>query len=171
MNRSILYVNKSGIVSCHDVSQCTQVSGHLQGFSGDRFKTFRLDRILHEVQPGEDINILLAHYQGQHAQYTKANRAARGERLNPGGLRVLFTGFPANERLLLESLATANGMDVVKTVVRDLGILCVWGHIGPGNLARNGKVDKARDVGALVLDGEQLLTLIETGEITGWDDD
>ena len=165
MERKVIYLDGHGVVRCHDVSQCTETAGHLQGFSGDHFKTFNLERILHEVQPGEDIDILLAHYQDQHEQYTKAARSSQSKRITPGGLRVLFTGFPANEHTLLETLATANGMDVVKTVVKDLDILCVWGHIGPGKLSRNDKVDKARDIGAIVLNDEQLMTMIETGEL------
>lgn len=166
--RRIIYINARGVVGFYEVTQAWISGAHLQGFCGDKFHTFRLDRIIEDIDDGEDVPLLLVHYQAEHSKNESTNGAAAAPK--PGGLRVLFTGFPQQDRAVLEALATANGLHVVKTVVNELDFLCVNGHIGPGNLARNGKIDKARAKGALILTDAQLVALLETGEVPDYED-
>ncbi|WP_449100465.1 BRCT domain-containing protein [Pseudomonas veronii] len=73
--------------------------------------------------------------------------------------QILFTGFKAPDRARLEALATEHGFRVMKTASKALAVLCGGYNAGPT------KIEDARAAGAFILDEEQLLHLIQTGEV------
>lgn len=83
------------------------------------------------------------------------NAKPRKEKLT----QVCFTGYSAAEKAELSGLATAAQLEVVTSVTKNLAFLCAGDNAGPA------KLDKARDQGVHVLNREQFLHLLETGEI------
>lgn len=72
---------------------------------------------------------------------------------------VLFTGFKAADRARLERVAVEHQFLVQKTVARFLNYLVAGPTAGPG------KLRDARAEGALILDEQKFLRLLETGEL------
>lgn len=72
---------------------------------------------------------------------------------------VLFTGFPSVQRGALERRAEAAGFRVVKSVTKDLVVLCGGPTAGPA------KLHAARLGGAYILSEPELIRMCETGEI------
>lgn len=73
--------------------------------------------------------------------------------------QVLFTGFKAADRQRLEALSADCGFRVMKTAGKALAVLCIGYNAGPV------KVEVAREAGAFIVTEEQLLHLLETGEV------
>lgn len=73
--------------------------------------------------------------------------------------QILFTGFPAAQRIALESKADVTGLHVVKTVTMKLQFICGGPTAGPT------KMDNAREQNCVVLNEPQFHLLCETGEI------
>lgn len=73
--------------------------------------------------------------------------------------QVAFTGFPSARRAELEAHADRDGLRVCKGVTRDLQFLVGGPNAGPS------KVEQARNQGCWILTEEQLLKLLETGEL------
>ena len=78
----------------------------------------------------------------------------------PGGInQILFTGFAATHRAELEQKALDFGLKVMSTPGKTLTFLCYGDNAGPT------KVAKALEAGAFIIDSEQFLSLITTGEM------
>lgn len=84
-----------------------------------------------------------------------ANAKPKKERLN----QICFTGFSAQEKDDLSTLAYASRLEVVSSVTKKLAFLCAGENAGPSKLA------KATEQGVHILSLEQFHHLIETGEI------
>jgi NAD-dependent DNA ligase len=79
-------------------------------------------------------------------------------------LEICFTGFPESEKAGLYESAEAYGLTVRKDVTKYLDILCCGDSPGPV------KVRKATEKGCMILSLEELITMLETGEVpdVGW---
>jgi NAD-dependent DNA ligase len=74
-------------------------------------------------------------------------------------LEICFTGFPESEKAGLYESAEAYGLTVRKDVTKYLDILCCGDSPGPV------KVRKATEKGCMILSLEELITMLETGEV------
>jgi len=130
--------------------------GCIVGFdlSDERVKTFRKDRILRYLDGTE--SLLVDPYTGP--------PICQDDDVDPPA-HIIFTGFPKAQRAELEALATKAGMRVCATVTQDCAYLVAGPNAGPT------KLETAESMGALILDGEQFLTMLETGEISDDEDD
>lgn len=158
------YRDAKGDITERELIQWTENSNYIQGRSlGDTFpKTFRKDRIV-EFKQGED---LLLNGAAPPAPKPKPSDIAAAAALsNPtktasnGQNKILFTGFSAAYRVELEQLAEGFGMNVIKTPSKSLTFLCYGDNAGPT------KVTKAQEAGAFIIDSDQFLRLVQTGEL------
>lgn len=164
------YKDSKGDVSERELIQWSENSIYIQGRSAsDSFpKTFRKDRIikvlfgaellLHDaappapkLQPKPKASALAA---------LEAALSAPQPKTPPGGInQILFTGFVAAYRAELEEKALGFGLKVMSTPGKTLTFLCYGDNAGPT------KVAKALEAGAFIIDSEQFLRLIATGEL------
>jgi len=130
--------------------------GYIYGFdlSDGKVKTFRKDRILRYL--GGTESLLLDPYTGP---------PLRPKKYQDSPPHIIFTGFPKAKRVELEAQATQAGMRVCATVTQDCAYLVAGPNAGPK------KLETAKTVGALILDGEQFLSMLETGEIPDEEDE
>ncbi|WP_374365892.1 BRCT domain-containing protein [Stutzerimonas sp.] len=146
-----IYVDAKGQSSERVLNLWTETAEHIQGrCEQDQFpRTFRKDRIQQFLAGAELLNKEIA---------PPLPRPA--PKLEPGARpQILFTGFKADQRQLLESTANEQGMRVMKTAGKSLTYLCIGANAGPT------KVDKAREAGAFILNELELKALFETGEL------
>lgn len=161
------YRDAKGAVSQRELVQWSENSHYLQGRSlGDTFpKTYRKDRIVEFLQ-GSDY---LLNDAAPPAPKPSPSDFAAAAAASPIGLtpkaapngknQILFTGFTASERADLEQKAEVSGLKVMKTPGKTLTFLCYGDNAGPT------KVTKAQEAGAFIIDSEQFLHLIQTGEL------
>ena len=161
------YRDAKGGVSQRELVQWSENSNYLQGRAvGDTFpKTYRKDRIISFLQ-GENLLLNEAAPPAPKlppSAFAAAAAAASNQsspRITPDGKnQILFTGFSASERMDLEQKAAGSGLKVMKTPGKALTFLCYGDNAGPV------KVAKAQEAGAFIIDSEQFLHLILTGEL------
>lgn len=166
---SFTYRDAKGEISHRELIQWKENSLYLQGrSSADTFpKTYRKDRIVSFIT-GEDLLLNDAAPPAPNArtrttplELAAAAAAAGGQPTTPvnGIHQVLFTGFAAAQRAELELQAEQSGLKVMKTAGKSLTFLCYGDNAGPT------KVIKAQEAGAFIIDSEQFLHLIQTGEL------
>ena len=73
--------------------------------------------------------------------------------------RILFTGFKAADRQRLEAWAEGQGLRVMRSKSPLLSFLCIGANAGPS------KVEAAREAGAFIVTEEELVWILETGEL------
>jgi NAD-dependent DNA ligase len=73
--------------------------------------------------------------------------------------QICFTGFSAQEKAELTTLAEESHLDVVTSVTKDLAFLCIGENAGPA------KLEKAKEQGVHILSRSQFEHLLETGDI------
>lgn len=164
------YRDAKGNVSYRELIQWSENSAYIQGRSAcDSFpKTFRKDRIV-EVLAGAELLLNDAAAPAPRLQpkpmpsvLTKLEAASRHPqpKTPPDGInQILFTGFAAIHRTELERKALDFGLRVMRTPGKTLTFLCYGDNAGPS------KVAKAQEAGAFIIDAEQFLNLIATGEM------
>lgn len=160
------YRDAMGEISHRELIQWKESSLYLQGrSSADTFpKTYRKDRIVAFVT-GEDLLLNDAapptpKVRANPLELAAAAAASRQPSAPMNGIhQVLFTGFAAVQRAELERQAEESGMKVMKTAGKSLTFLCYGDNAGPT------KVAKAQEAGAFIIDSEQFLHLIQTGEL------
>lgn len=160
------YRDAKGDVSQRELVQWSENSNYIQGrSSGDTFpKTFRKDRIIAFLQGADLLLNEKAPPAPRSSPSAFAAAAASSSGLTPraapdGKNQILFTGFGASERAELEQKAESSGLKVMKTPGKTLTFLCYGSNAGPV------KVTKAQEAGAFIIDSEQFLHLIQTGEL------
>ena len=162
------YRDAKGEISHRELIQWKESSLYLQGRSStDTFpKTYRKDRIVAFVA-GEELLLNDAApptpkmlVRPSPLEFAVA-ASASGQPSAPlnGIQQVLFTGFAAAQRAELERQAEESGMKVMKTAGKSLSFLCYGDNAGPA------KVTKAQEAGAFIINSEQFLHLIQTGEL------
>lgn len=164
------YRDSKGDLSQRELIQWSENSIYIQGRSAaDTFpKTFRKDRIV-EVYFGAELLLneaappapTLRPKQNPAAVAASASNSQNPKPKEPrGGInQILFTGFAAAHRAELEQKATDSGLKVMSTAGKTLTFLCYGDNAGPT------KVAKAQEAGAFIIDAEQFLNLIMTGEM------
>lgn len=161
------YRDAKGEISQRTLVQWSEKSTHIQGRSGeDTFpKTFRKDRVV-EYLEGQELLLNDAAPPAPKPKPSAIAAAAAAAATRPapkattdGQNQILFTGFVASERSDLEQKAEGFGLKVMKTAGKALTFLCYGDNAGPA------KVAKAQEAGAFIIDSEQFLTLIQTGEL------
>jgi BRCT domain type II-containing protein len=166
---SFRYKDAKGSITDRELVQWSETLTYIQGrSSADTFpKTFRKDRIV-EVLSGSE---LLLGDAAPAAPKLKANihisPAAQVEqgfvpnpKSPPGGIsQILFTGFAAAQRADLEGQAQGYGLKVMQTASKSLTFLCYGSNAGPS------KVAKAQQAGAFIIDGDEFMHLMQTGEL------
>jgi NAD-dependent DNA ligase len=164
------YKDAKDNVSERELIQWSENSVYIQGRSAsDSFpKTFRKDRIV-EIFFGAE---LLLHDAAPPAPRLEpkpkpsalasleASFSTPQPKTPPGGInQILFTGFAAVHRAELEQKALDFGLKVMSTPGKTLTFLCYGDNAGPT------KVAKALEAGAFIINSEQFLSLITTGEM------
>lgn len=111
-------------------------------------------RILKAKSPFSDAEIdLMSDAEGWSWIYSNAK--PRKEK----STQVCFTGFSADEKSELVTLAEEARFEVVGSVTKNLAFLCAGDNAGPS------KLEKAREQGVHVLSREQFEHLLETGDL------
>ena len=164
------YRDAKGDLSQRELIQWSENSLYIQGRSAtDTFpKTFRKDRIV-EVYFGAELLLNDAAQSAPTLQpkpspaaiAVSASTSQRPQpKAPPGGInQILFTGFAAAYRAELEQKALDSGLKVMSTPGKTLTFLCYGDNAGPI------KVAKAQEAGAFIIDAEQFLSLITSGEM------
>lgn len=164
------YRDARGDVSQRELIQWSENSAYIQGRSaGDSFpKTFRKDRIV-EVLLGAELLLndaaplapaLQPKVKPSAFAATEAASSRPQPKTPPGGInQILFTGFAAAHRAELEQKALDVGLKVMSTPGKTLTFLCYGDNAGPT------KVAKAQEAGSFIIDAEQFLSMIATGEM------
>ena len=164
------YRDAKGDLSQRELIQWSENSLYIQGRSAtDPFpKTFRKDRIV-EVHFGAELLLNDAAPPAPTLLPKPRPAAIAGSgapphhpqpKVPPGGInQILFTGFAAAHRAELEQKALDSGLKVMSTPDKTLTFLCYGDNAGPT------KVAKAQEAGAFIIDAEQFLSLIITGEM------
>ncbi|CAI8832552.1 BRCT domain-containing protein [Pseudomonas sp. IT-232MI5] len=164
------YRDAKGDLSQRELIQWSENSVYIQGRSAsDTFpKTYRKDRII-EVLLGAELLLKEAAPPSPRLQHDRkppalvASEAASqtpDPKMSPGRInQILFTGFAAAQRAELEQKAVEYGLKVMSTAGKTLTFLCYGENAGPT------KVSKALEAGAFIINSEQFLNLITTGEI------
>jgi len=162
---SFIYITLKNVVGLHTISDFVKTDKYLQGVCTDdhRYKTFRLDRIIKELDSGDNALVVLESYKEHFSKV--APQIVSKPRNIQGKLQVCFTGFKAVLKKELSDRAEAAGMHVAKSVVMDLDFLCVFGDLSPANTLKNKKLTKARQQGSILLNETEFIKLLETGEI------
>lgn len=86
--------------------------------------------------------------------YSQSNRSPKDTRL-----QICITGFGNSRKAELKEAATSAGFRVVTDVTRNLEFLCVGEYPGPG------KLQKAQEQNVQIITEQQMLMLLETGEL------
>lgn len=163
------YRDAKGQVSQRTLVQWAESSTHIQGrMEEDSFpKTYRKDRVIDYL---EGYELLLndaappAPRPLPKASPLDVAAAAATTSPNPkptanGQNQIIFTGFNSSLREDLEKKAVEFGLRVMKTAGKTLTFLCYGDNAGPA------KVEKALAAGAFIIDSEQFLNMIRTGEL------
>lgn len=159
---AFLYENAQGEISNREVIIDKVGTSHFAGLCKLKLedRMFRFDRIIglatltesgEEILPRKLRNLLRGYTQ---SELRRSKQAAA--KIAP---EILFTGFKKDRRAELEAIAQAAGMVIRKNVTTQLDFLCAGSNAGPTKLA------EARERGTQVLDEQQLLQMLETGEV------
>ncbi len=159
------YRDAKGRISLRALVQWTEKSTHIQGRTDeDTFpKTYRKDRVIEYLQ-GQDLLLNDAAPPAPKPKPLDIAIAATATRPDPkptidGQSQIVFTGFNAFIREELEQIAEDFGLRVMKTPGKYLTFLCYGDNAGPA------KVEKALAAGAFIIDSEEFLSMIQTGEL------
>lgn len=146
-----IYRDAHGVVAEWHLTRWKENTRYIQGRNEQDTlpRTFRKDRVIEYLEGAEQLLGDLA------------PPAPEPAPRNPTDTRpqILFSGFRQADRDRLEKLAEDKGMRVVKSATKQLAVFC------GGYNAGTSKIEDARERGAFILTEEQLLHLIETGEV------
>ncbi|HGM7028080.1 TPA: hypothetical protein ACKP7A_000894 [Serratia liquefaciens] len=151
-----VYVNTKNIVRIQSINDISENEDYIQGKSllEDEFgklKTFRKDRVVKYVKSIKDGESLIK--EGIETGDFVLKKETKEI------FDICFTGFIKSRRAELESLAKNNNILVRKTVSNNLKLLCYGYNAGPS------KLSLARKNGAIILDENEFICFIESGEI------
>ncbi|QEA39467.1 hypothetical protein FGL86_10530 [Pistricoccus aurantiacus] len=143
-----IYKDSQGNITTREVSSWDNDSTYIEGFchrAGD-IRTFRRDRIV-EFLEGEE---LLG------PEFEEVDPKPKS---SVPSMEILFTGFSAEEREELEADAQDAGLQVRKTVTKNLGFVCA------GPRAGSTKLSRARAQGCMILNEDEFQQMLATGEV------
>ncbi|WP_323667116.1 hypothetical protein [Pectobacterium punjabense] len=154
MDMSFVYINAQRIISAYSLFKVSESEGYFQGIchQSNQLKTFRKDRLIESCQTYEDAVKV--------ANITDASKYLHlFQKPKVNFFEVCFTGFKKADKDRLVNLATENEMSVRSSVTQNLQVLCCGYNAGPT------KVTAARMKGILILDEEQFINMVSTGEL------
>lgn len=145
-----MYEDANGNTTVREVSGFEDDGVYIEGYCHSRqaLRTFRRDRVVEFLEGEELLGPMI-----DPEAFVEEPFADRP------GMEILFTGFGEDERFDLESDAEDAGLEVRKTVTKNLAFVCAGPRAGASKLA------KAREQGCLILDKRQLKHMLLTGEI------
>ncbi len=161
---SFIYQDARGNITFREVLDILEDDDYIQAYclASEGLRTFRKDRIL-EVIDDTQIGLQRLQYHVENSPPPLPDPVPRGPynvRINKtGAAEICFTGFKKIDKERLETTAEDTGLFVVTSVRKSLEFLCCGYNAGPK------KIEKAREQGAFILNEEQFLTLMETGEL------
>lgn len=173
-----VYVTTKNKVAAYSLSQALEVGRYIQGIctTSGAYKTFRTDRMIgfcKNIEDAEEYADKVREYLASEPcakelplfvmERKKHKRYETPGMYQPldfsGKLEICFTGFKKADKDRLCQLASDSGMIVRKDVTVNLHFLCGGYNAGPK------KLEVARNRGTMILRENQLLALIETGEL------
>ncbi|MFI9652922.1 hypothetical protein [Guyparkeria halopsychrophila] len=160
-NRFIYRDSKGGVSIC-EPALGRVVGSFLQGFDGQAWRTFVLDRIAEECPHGEECEDRVEHWRSSDEPIPSATPTDTG-------LRVAFVDFPDDELELMEDEAHARGAAPTVPHAGDLDILCVYGELTPTRFRVNDHIMATLDRNVLILSQDDLQWLLDFGEIRDHD--
>ncbi|MDM9281845.1 hypothetical protein AB7281_16415 [Providencia rettgeri] len=159
MNNALcfVYVNTRNEVKPRALRNISENEEYFQGYSllpddKDELKTFRKDRVVKYTESLEEAIEYIADGIDTGEFYIKQPRIETFD--------VHFTGFKKDDKAALEELSINAGMVVRKSVTVNLKLLCY------GYNASQMKMDKAREMGIIILNEQQFRDFLQTGDFT-----
>lgn len=151
-----IYINAKKLVGAYSLINITQQGDYIQGvcLRSNKLKTFRKDRIIKEFSSYDEaerglLNVSLPDC--AHLVTKPSQKKSTWE--------ICFTGFKSEEKKRLTAIAVEHDLTVRSSVTEKLNILCCGYNAGPK------KLDAARMKGILILNEDELMNLLETGEL------
>jgi len=151
---TFIYCNARGNITIRTVSNISETEDYLQGIclQAKELRTFRKDRILEKFPDEVSAEARLSYH-------ISTSPPPRPVTHRQNSIDICFTGFKSNDKERLKGLAENAGIVVRNSVTKSLNFLCGGYNAGPS------KIEKARSQGAVFLNEEQFVKLLETGEI------
>lgn len=163
-----VYINGQKKVAAYSLIKPSYTDFYVQGFSPtvDGYRTFRKDRFIKSFDNLEEAK-KYSHDIGSTldaSQYISPQKRHNSHRkfdapIYDGAFEVCFTGFKKAEKERLTQTAVLASMIVRSDVTVNLHVLCYGYNAGPK------KMELARVKGSMVLNEEQFISFIDTGEI------
>jgi len=152
-----VYVNAKGQIGAQSIFKVSHSEDHLQGICNftHQLRTFRKDRVIKMLDSAEAAIESLEKIEEIDYSHLPASKF----KSKPATFDVCFTGFKKADKDRLIECAAANGMTVRSSVTQNLQLLCCGYNAGPT------KVTTARMKGVVILNDEQFLDFLNTGEI------
>lgn len=145
-----IYPNKDGECSTRTLEHYTFMGRCVSGYCDDTggYRTFRIDRIQSVIA-------------GELPTYEELDRITKEQRDRhiSSALEVCFTGFKAEQKQELTSIALQNGLVVRTSVTNYLDFLCCGYNAGPA------KISRARQLGCVIVSERQFIELLTTGAL------
>lgn len=153
-----VYQNTKGVTTKRELISLTEDDDYISGLQrlDGGMRTFSKSRILEVLHTDSDWDN--CPYPEPEARFDNRKQSTAQAEIKP---EIAFTGFSASKRAELESLATESGMMVRKNVTKNLGYLCIGPNAGPL------KIQKASDAGVVIMDEDEFIWFIDTGEMPG----
>lgn len=155
---TFIYQDAKRNITIQSISKISENEVYLQGFCtiANGFRTYRKDRILEIIENEKISEERLEYYRSINPPPLSPSQSSR----KPSHLLdICFTGFKSDDKKRLKELSENAGFVIRSTVSKNLNFLCCGYNAGPK------KIEKAREQGAVAITEEQLIKLIETGEI------
>lgn len=152
-----VYVSARGIVSIQVIDNVSHNETYIQGISlnpdeNGKLKTFRKDRVIEYFDSLDEAQLFINNMIESGDFQIKEPK--------PETFDIHFTGFKKENKSELEKLASDANMTVRKSVTVHLKLLCY------GYNASQMKMDKAREMGIIILNERQFRDFLETGDFT-----
>lgn len=153
-----VYASANGCIGSYTLRNRSEQGAYIQGYSSSShgLRTFRKNRV---IQYFESYSEALAFVEKIRSDPDYKLPAVVESLDFNGVLEICFTGFKKDDKKRLSAMASDAGMLVRKDVTSNLHVLCGGYNAGPV------KLELARMKGSMILSEQQLLALIETGEL------
>lgn len=154
MDMNFVYINAKKNINAFSISQVSESEEHFQGICHrtNQLKTFRKDRVIENCSSYDDALKIIDSLGLESFSHLF-------QKSKPKLFEVCFTGFKKADKERLITLATESKMSVKSSVTQNLQVLCCGYNAGPT------KVTDARMKGVLILNEEQFLHMLVTGEV------
>lgn len=148
-----IYHDAKGNVTFRNVEKASVTDAYVQGFCSvsNGFRTFRKDRILEYIEDLLELDNKISFYKNNPLKPPQKQKILTND--------VCFTGFCKLDKDELIQIAKDNHLTIKGSVTKQLSFLCYGNNAGPV------KMEKARFQGVVILNKDQFVAMLETGEI------